>query len=209
MIIDQIVGRGCWKSSFQLSVFSGNLKELEMTRLLLFAFCVLFSINDSIQPNMKISAKIRCSSGSRLNELFPASPSCSCEICRGYCRRPGWWTVPEAGLAIRKGLSHRMMLEISPEVTFGVLSPAFRGCEMHLAANAFKNAGCTFFHENGCELYQSGMMPLECRFCHHDRIGSGQPCHTAIENDWNSIAGRKLVVEWSNLTRLWERLALQ
>ncbi len=174
-------------------------------------YCFLRVLCDHgfMQPNRNISMKIRMSSRNSLNELFPASPSCSCEICRGYCRRPGWWTVSEAALAIRKGLSHRMMLEISPEVSFGVLSPAFRGCEMQMASNAFKNAGCTFFHEDGCELYQSGLMPLECRFCHHERIGRGQTCHTAIENDWNSTDGRKLVVEWCNLTRIWERLALQ
>lgn len=158
---------------------------------------------------MKISAKISESSGRSLHEMFPASPSCNCEICRGYCQRPGWWMVSEATLAIRKGLSYRMMLEISPEVTFGVLSPAFRGCEMRIATNAFKSTCCTFSHEDGWELYQSDLMPPECRFCHHERTGMGQNCHEALENDWNSAAGRKLVVEWCNLTRLWERMALR
>lgn len=157
---------------------------------------------------MKVSAKVRGSSGRSLYEMFPASPSCNCEICRGYCQRPGWWTVSEAGIAIRQGLSHRMMLEISPEVTFGVLSPAFRGCEMHIATNAYKSAGCTFHHQYGCELYQSDLMPLECRFCHHERTGMGQKCHVALENDWNSAAGKALVVEWCTLTHLWDRMTL-
>ena len=46
-----------------------------------------------------------------------------CEVCLTYCARPGWWTVEEAARAMDAGYSDRMMLEISPELTFGVLSP--------------------------------------------------------------------------------------
>ena len=44
----------------------------------------------------------------------------------------GWWTVEQAAEAISTGLAFRMMLEIAPELTFGVLSPAFKGCEAGL-----------------------------------------------------------------------------
>ncbi len=43
--------------------------------------------------------------------------------------RPGWWTVQEANEALHAGLGKRMMLEMSPDLSFGVLSPAFKGCE--------------------------------------------------------------------------------
>jgi hypothetical protein len=31
-----------------------------------------------------------------LREEYPPSEPCSCEICKSYCVRPGWWTVEEA-----------------------------------------------------------------------------------------------------------------
>jgi hypothetical protein len=99
-----------------------------------------------------------------------------------------------------------MMLEMSPDRSFGVLAPAFRGCEMQFAMNEYASGGCTFFKADGCELHGSGVMPLECRFCHHDRPGLGPRCHAAIERDWNTAAGRSLVVRWSNITQFWARL---
>jgi hypothetical protein len=47
-----------------------------------------------------------------------------------------------------------------------------------------------------CELYGTGLEPLECRYCHHLRKGMGEKCHTDIEKDWNSLDGQKLVKEW-------------
>ena len=123
-----------------------------------------------------------------------------------YCRRPGWWTVEEAAREIEAGHASRMMLEMSPDRSFGVLSPAFRGCEMQFAANEYADRGCTYFGDDRCELHGSGLMPLECRFCHHDRPGLGPGCHTDIERDWNTAGGRALVVRWSNLTDFWARL---
>ena len=124
----------------------------------------------------------------------------------GYCRRPGWWTVIQAAGAIDAGYGNRMMLEMAPERSFGVLSPAFQGCEVAFAARRYAERGCTFLRDNRCELYGSGFQPLECRYCHHDRPGSGQQCHADIEKDWNTPAGRALVVRWSKLTGFWERL---
>ena len=57
-----------------------------------------------------------------------------------------------------------------------------------------------------CELHGSGVQPLECRFCHHDRAGQGLQCHADIEKDWNTPAGKALVVRWSNITNFWSRL---
>jgi hypothetical protein len=59
-----------------------------------------------------------------LQDQFPSSEACNCTICRSYCLRPGWWSVEQAARAIQAGYAVRMMLEISPERTFGVLSPA-------------------------------------------------------------------------------------
>jgi hypothetical protein len=89
-----------------------------------------------------------------------------------------------------------MMLEVSPEMTFGVLSPAFKGCEMNFALQAFSKSGCNFLSDGLCELHGTGLEPLECRFCHHTRRGMGQKCHADLERDWNSAKGRALVAKW-------------
>jgi hypothetical protein len=120
-------------------------------------------------------------------------------VCKGYCKRPGWWTVQEANDAIEAGYAGRMMLEMSPELTFGVLSPAFKGCEKMFAYNEYASRGCTFLVDDGCELHGTGHQPLECRYCHHERAGLGTRCHADIEKDWNSPAGRALIVKWSKL----------
>ena len=138
-------------------------------------------------------------------EKFPPSTPCDCEICQSYCIRPGWWTVAEAAKAMDAGYADRMMLEMAPDLSFGVLSPAFSGCEKSFASNQYKDCGCNFLKEGLCELHGTGLQPIECRFCHHDRPGQGIICHSAIEKDWNTPAGKTLVVKWSNLTGLLER----
>jgi hypothetical protein len=131
------------------------------------------------------------------HEKYPPSEPCSCKTCVSYCKRPGWWTVKEARLALEKGFGHRMMLEIAPELTFGVLSPAFKGNEGTYAFQLFAGKGCTFLKNNLCELYGTGFQPLECRFCHHNRKGEGVKCHLDIEKEWNTESGQELVKAWS------------
>lgn len=140
-----------------------------------------------------------------LARRFPPSEPCSCAVCLAYCQRPGWWTVEEAGRAASAGLASRMMLEVAPERTFGVLSPAFCGCEGSFALQQFADRGCTFLKEGLCELHGTGLMPLECRFCHHSRPGQGPLCHAALERDWHSAEGQSLVVRWAKLSGLWEK----
>ena len=144
----------------------------------------------------------------RLVQKYPPSQPCSCSICLGYCRRPGWWTVEEAQKVIQAGLASRMMLEISPEYSFGVLSPAFKGNELTIAMQCYADNKCTFLTNDLCELYGSGLQPLECRFCHHDRPGQGDTCHRDIEEDWHTPPGQRLVIQWCDLTNLWARLGL-
>lgn len=131
-----------------------------------------------------------------LLEKYPASDPCECEVCLNYCVRPGWWTVEQAAAAIDAGYGHRMMLEMSPEFTFGVLSPAFKGCEKYFALHAYARNGCTFLKDKRCELFGTGHQPLECRFCHHERQGLGTQCHADLEKDWNTPAGQALVNKW-------------
>lgn len=133
---------------------------------------------------------------SSLNDKYPPSEPCSCDICKSYCRRPGWWTVEEAWRAIEAGYGKRMMLEIAPELSFGVLSPAFRGCERNYALQKYSGNGCNFNQEGLCELHDTGHMPLECKFCHHLRIGMGQKCHNDIEAEWRTPRGKALVANW-------------
>jgi len=132
----------------------------------------------------------------KLKRLYPPSEPCSCEVCKNYCIRPGWWTVDEANLAINLGYASRMMLEVSPEKTFGVISPAFKGCELNFALQEFSKNGCTFYKNELCELFGTPVQPLECRFCHHERVGLGNKCHADIEKDWNTHAGQKVVKKW-------------
>ena len=98
------------------------------------------------------------------------------------------------------------MLEISPELTFGVLSPAFKGCERSVATNRFAQNKCTFLKNDRCELYGTGHQPLECRFCHHDRRGLGPRCHADLERDWKRPEGHALVERWIQLVRLGQRV---
>lgn len=143
-----------------------------------------------------------------LKVKYQPSEPCSCDICRNYCIRPGWWTVEEAENAIEWGLAKRMMLEISPERNFGVLSPAFKGNESNLALQFFAKNGCTFLNNGLCELFGTELQPLECRFCHHNRKGLGQACHLDIEKNWKTKHGQILIVKWGNLIGLWQRLGL-
>jgi hypothetical protein len=137
-----------------------------------------------------------------LEERFPPSLPCACVVCVAYCRRPGWWTVAQASRAFAAGLGPRMMLEIAPDMTFGVLSPAFYGCEGGFALNEFSSRGCNFLKSGRCELFGSGFQTLECRFCHHDRSGLGPLCHAALEKDWRSPAGQDLAERWARHFRL-------
>lgn len=131
-----------------------------------------------------------------LQKRYPPSEPCGCEICKAYCIRPGWWTVSGAARAMAAGYGGRMMLEVSPDRTFGVLSPAFFGCEGNFALQEYANRGCNFLKEGLCELHGTGFEPLECLFCHHLRKGMGQKCHADLEKDWKTPAGRALVKEW-------------
>lgn len=141
-----------------------------------------------------------------LAEKYPPSAPCTCPICLKYCKRPGWWTVAEAVGAIEAGYGPRIMLEMAPELSFGVLSPAFKGCELAFAENRYASAGCNFLKNDRCELFGTGHQPLECRFCHHNRRGLGPKCHADIEKDWNSPNGHVLVIRWSKQTGFWEQL---
>jgi hypothetical protein len=143
-----------------------------------------------------------------LYDKYPPSEPCSCSICVNFCKRPGWWTVEEASRAIDSGFANRMMLEISPERNFAVLSPSFKGNECNYAYQIFSENGCTFLNNGLCDLFGTGLQPIECRFCHHTRMGSGKKCHLEIEKEWNTPHGKRLVVRWGNLTGLWQRQGL-
>lgn len=136
---------------------------------------------------------------------FPASEPCTCKHCLAYCRRPGWWLPYEVCKALEAGFASRMMLEISPEMTFAVLSPAFKGCEGNYAIREMARNGCTFLEQERCLLFGTGLQPAECRFCHHSRKGKGAICHQAIEQLWKSKDAQHLVVRWGNITGFWRK----
>jgi hypothetical protein len=138
-----------------------------------------------------------------LVDKYPPSEPCTCEVCLGYCVRPGWWTVSEAERVLEAGYGSRMMLEMAPDRSFGVLSPAFKGNELTFASQIYADQGCTFLENNRCQLFGTGLQPLECRFCHHNRPGQGSLCHADIEKDWHTPAGISMVVKWSKQTGFW------
>ncbi|MGE4584896.1 MAG: hypothetical protein AB7C91_09610 [Sphaerochaeta sp.] len=131
-----------------------------------------------------------------LYHRFPPSESCSCRICRSFCQRPGWPLVEEARLAMQEGLADRMMLEFSPDFSFGILAPAFKGNEGSFALQILAAHSCTFLGESGCTIFNFPYRPLECRFCHHSRMGEGLVCHLSIAKDWNTSKGKRLVKRW-------------
>ena len=92
---------------------------------------------------------------------------------------------------------------------FGVLSPAFKGNEINYAMQKYSGEGCTFLKDGLCELFTTGLQPLECRFCHHLRKGSGEQCHNDIADEWNSEYGKKRIVRWGNLTGFWLKNGLE
>lgn len=143
-----------------------------------------------------------------LEKAFPSSPACSCDTCRSFCARPGWWTVRQAISAMRAGYASRMMLEVAPDFTYGVLAPAFRGCENGFALQPFAKNGCGFLENGLCTLHATGHLPLECAYCHHDRPGEGAVCHEALGRDWNTPEGRALIGLWSAANHLWERFGI-
>ena len=134
--------------------------------------------------------------GKTLIHKYPPSEPCTCDVCLAYCARPGWWTVEEAARAIEAGYANRMMLEVSPELTFGVLLPAFNGCEGSFAVNQFARSKCKFLKDDRCKLFGTDHQRLECRFCHHERRGQGIKCHAALEKDWKTPVGQALVEKW-------------
>ena len=95
---------------------------------------------------------------------------------------------------------------MSPDLRFGVLSPAFRGCEQNFALQEYADYGCNFLIGGLCELHGTPFQPLECRFCHHDRRGLGKKCHADIEKDWDTPAGQLLVSKWVKMTALYEKI---
>lgn len=140
-----------------------------------------------------------------LTEKYQPSQPCSCPECTAYCQRPGWWTPEEAEKAIIAGYAKRMMLEISPEKTFCVLSPAFKGNEVNFAFQLNAKNGCTFLKNGLCELFGTGYQPLECRFCHHSRKGKGILCHQAIEKEWMKNKAKRIIIRWGNITEFWQK----
>jgi hypothetical protein len=143
-----------------------------------------------------------------LSEKYPSSEPCSCEVCTSYCQRPGWWTVEEAEKVIEAGFADRMMLEISPEQNFAVLSPAFKGNECNYASHIYSKQACTFLQNGLCELYDRSLQPLECKYCHHNRKGLGIKCHLDIEKEWKTNDAKRLVVKWGNIVGFWQRQGL-
>ncbi len=137
-----------------------------------------------------------------LHSLYPPSPPCSCKVCTYFCTRPGWWLVDEARMAMDAGYAGRMMLELSQNHSVGVLSPAFKGNEGYFSLQVYSSNGCTFFTHGLCEIFGQTFQPIECRFCHHDRLGYGMKCHQEIARDWNSGKGRRLVRRWLQLQNL-------
>lgn len=133
---------------------------------------------------------------------FPPSDPCSCDICTYFCHRPGWPLVEQARLAIEAGYGASLMLELSSDRLFGVLAPAFTGNEGYFALQRYASKGCTFLDQGLCTIHAEAFLPLECRYCHHDRLGSGMQCHQEIARDWHTSKGIRLIRRWLPTSRI-------
>lgn len=133
---------------------------------------------------------------------FPPSPPCTCDTCTFFCHRPGWPLVSEARLALVAGYGPRMMLELPEDHSYGVLAPAFKGNEGYPAWQQYAGNRCTFLEDSLCVIHHLPFLPLECRFCHHDRLGKGTACHEEIGRDWHTSKGRRLIRLWLETVRL-------
>ncbi len=51
-------------------------------------------------------------------------------------------------------------------------------------------------------------MPLECRFCYHERAGLGQKCHLDIEKEWNTAMGQAQVTKRAKQFGLWAKFKI-
>jgi hypothetical protein len=115
--------------------------------------------------------------------------------------------MEQALLVLHEGYAGRIMLEISPERTFAVLSPAFKSCEGGFALQSAAEKGCSFLlPDKNCELHATPFLPLECAFCHHERVGQGRLCHADLERDWNTPHGQLLVKRWCRQMGWWDLL---
>ncbi len=99
-----------------------------------------------------------------------------------------------------------MMMEISPDFKFAVLSPAFYGCEGFIATAEGSENGCNFLKKGLCELHDTDILPLECSFCHHERAGEGILCHNEISKQWHTLEAQKLVARWQKIVNFEEKL---
>lgn len=145
------------------------------------------------------------------------SKSCHCPRCVNLClHNPGWMTPTEAELAIKAGLSNRLMrdwLEPSDEIKnkerIYVLCPASEGCEgkdapdfdmyeliMSSLTGSLSKGECTFLNEhNRCELHTTGFKPIECRLNFGCRPRVSIRNHT-VAKLWNTPKGRAVLAKW-------------
>jgi hypothetical protein len=107
--------------------------------------------------------------------------------------------VEQAAKAFSAGYAP-YMLEISPDSPLEFW--ARTGGRRQGRIKHFSQNGCGFLKNGLCELHGTGLMPLECRFCHHDRIGRGKMCHLELEKDWNTTPGQILVRKWIDAMQL-------
>lgn len=135
-------------------------------------------------------------SADNLAQHYKPSEACNCAACVAYCLNlPGLWTLAQCRAALDTGLGPQMMLRLPPG-KHGILSPALRGCEGRLLDKTRIGRGCTFLQAGLCALHTTGQKPLECRVTHHSREKQSKACHMAIVAEWDSPAGKALVVEW-------------
>ncbi len=77
-----------------------------------------------------------------------------------------------------------------PNGLFAVLSPAFKSCEGGFALQSAAEKGCSFLlPDKNCELHATPFLPLECAFCHHERVGQGRLCHADLEGTGIPLTG--------------------
>lgn len=144
-----------------------------------------------------------------IRSVIPESV-CECDECQRMCAaRPCWPTPDEALALINAGFSSRLMLDFS-QYGVGVLCPARMGLEGRSTCE-FPLGQCVLQdRDSRCVLHGLGLKPVEARLVLHGRRGgplwkTEGMVHKAVADEWNTQAGRRLVIVWKRAMRVLEK----
>lgn len=130
--------------------------------------------------------------------------NCSCEHCLAMCHRPCWGTPKQIQKIIDAGFGNKLMIDyyykddsMSEESTVPILSPALKGLEGdYVSWMPMSSEGCTFWHNNLCQLHDKGLKPLEGQTAYHEKDPVNSGVRQFIIDSWENSEAEAMVAEW-------------